>query len=218
MPRRGAALATAVLLFAAGAAGLAGCGDSGSEGPATPNSTPGSEDADASPAEIEALVAKLGRGKLQASLQLVEIGGPAVPALTELAETSQTGKSMDEQLGISEAQNALGQIAGKDLEAVQPLIDALEQRDYAQIVKLPSFYVALGKPGSEKILAEAVGRYYPRGAEYGGLPFSMLASGNEKLERAVIQELEDAGFTVSGDNPGPGTLWGSSGAYRQSTP
>lgn len=200
--------ATAVL-----AAGMAGCGDSTSVEHETAKSSLGANESEASQAEIEALTTKLGRGELQASPQLVEIGAPAVPGLIDLAETPQEGKSMDEQLGIFEAQNALGQIAGKDLSAVKPLLEALDQRDYAQIVKLPSFYVALGKPGSEEVLAETVARYYPRGPQYTGLPFAMLASGNEKLEQAVTEALEGAGFAVSGSNPGPGTQWGSSGAY-----
>lgn len=140
-----------------------------------------------------------------------------VQQLIPIARQSQAGKSRKEQIRISTAEFQLGQIAGKDVSAVRPLLLALKRRDYELIARLSGFYIALGKPGSEPILAETVGRLYSTGnTEYVGLPFEFLGAGNPKLERAVIDELASKGYTVTGHGGPvtPGLKWGSSGAYK----
>lgn len=166
------------------------------------------------PPLVKDLIAELRTGNtFRAAGALAAIGGPAVQPLIALAETPFEGKSQDEQIGISEAQNVLGQIAAENLRAVKPLLDALRERDYAQIARLPNFYVALGKPGSEPILGDAVADQYVLGGANPGLPFIFLGSGNPKLESEVKAALEGKGYTVTGSSGGIGPQWGSSGAF-----
>jgi hypothetical protein len=139
-----------------------------------------------------------------------------VRRLIPIARTSQTGKTRKEQIRISTAEFRLGEIAGQSLDAVRPLIRGLDQRDYELIADLDGFYVALGKPGSQPILADAVAELYPSGdPEYTSLPFTFLGAGNARLEREVTAALESAGFTVSGEPGFTGATWGSSGAYGE---
>jgi hypothetical protein len=135
--------------------------------------------------------------------------------LIRVASRSQEGKSRKEQIRIATAEFELGRIAGKDLSAVRPLLVALKRRDYELIAHLSGFYIALGKPGSEPILAETAARLYdPSNTDYVGLPFEFLSAGNPRLRRAVIEELESRGYSVSGTQGPTGLKWGSSGAYK----
>lgn len=138
-----------------------------------------------------------------------------VRRLIPIARQSQVGKSRREQLRIADAVAELGVVAGQSLHAVRPLVHALSNRDYKLIADLADFYVALGKPGSEPILAAAVGQLYPTGdPKYMRLPFVFLGAGNARLRRLVIKELENHGFKVTGQPGFPGASWGSSGAYK----
>lgn len=141
---------------------------------------------------------------------------PLVRELTEIASVDFTTQSRAEQLDSSTAETTLAEIAGADLSAVRPLLRALEQRDYELIADLSSFYIALGEPGSQPILADTVANLYTIGDErYGGLPFEFLSAGNPRLNREVRDALEGLGFTVTGSGGGfPGLQWGSSGAYN----
>jgi len=189
-----APLAASVLALAA--LGLPACGGDGNDTDTVDTAAEAAAEQEAAAAEREQeLAAKVRR-------------------LIPIARTSQTGKSQKEQIRIANAEGQLGTIAGQSLEAVQPLLRGLKNRDYELIADLDVFYVALGKPGSQPILADAVAELYPSG-EYPGLPFTFLGAGNRRLEREVTEALESAGFTVSGQPGFTGAGWGSSGAYGE---
>ena len=183
------------LALAAAPAGLAACGGDGDAGESSSVDDAAAEQAAAEAAREKELAAKVRR-------------------LIPIARTSQTGKTRKEQLRIANAEGQLGVIAGQSLEAVRPLLQGLKQRDYELIADLDVFYVALGKPGSQPILAGAVAELYPGGdTDYAGLPFTFLGAGNARLTREVTEALESAGFTISGEPGFTGASWGSSGAY-----
>jgi hypothetical protein len=188
----------AVLALVAAPAGIAACGgDGGGDGQS-------SEEA-AAEAAAEKQAQEAAREKRLAA---------KVRRLIPIARQSQTGKTRKEQLRIADAEGQLGVIAGQSLEAIRPLLQGLKERDYELIADLDVFYVALGKPGSQPILADAVAELYPGGdPDYAGLPFTFLGAGNARLEREVTGALESAGFTITGEPSFTGASWGSSGAY-----
>jgi hypothetical protein len=134
--------------------------------------------------------------------------------LIRIARQSQEGKSMDEQLRIADAQAQLLEIAKRDLSAVAPLVKALERPDYDLAVDIYSFFIQLGKPGTERILAEALHRV---GATDKATPlvFAYIDSGNRRLEAAAREWASRNGFEISGSPSGLGVRWGSSGVYRR---
>jgi hypothetical protein len=134
--------------------------------------------------------------------------------LIRIARQSQEGKSMAEQLRIADAQAQLLEIAKEDLDAVAPLVEALERPDYDLAVDIYSFFIQLGKPGTERILAEAL---YRLGATDRATPlvFAYLDSHNRRLEAAAREWASGNGFTISGSPAGLGVRWGSSGVYKR---
>jgi hypothetical protein len=135
-----------------------------------------------------------------------------VQDLTRLARQSQVGKPMKEQLRIANAQAELLTIASENPAAIEPLLTALEKPDHDLILDLHSFYIQLGKPGSEKAIGEALQRLEPS-PDNNTIVFAYLGSGNSKLVQAAERWADDNGYEIGG-NPGPvAGGWGSAGVY-----
>jgi hypothetical protein len=190
------------------AIGLPGCG-SGADDVTRP--TPAPEQQDQATQAAEAARAEARRAAQAARRK--RLAGQFRRAL-RLALVPQEGKSRDQQLRIAGAVDRLAQLAKEDLRVVAPLLRALEKRDYELITKLQFFYVRLGKPGSEKVLLDALYRAgaTPTGT---GLALTYLQSGNRKLVSATRKWAAREGFTISG-SPGAavGSQWGCLGVYR----
>ena len=140
-----------------------------------------------------------------------------VKELTALVRQSQVGKSRKESLRIADAQGELLVIAAEDPAAIQPLLVALEKPDYDQIIDMHSFYIQLGKPGTEKVIGEALQRLEPSPTN-NTVVFEYLGSGNSKLVAAARKWAADNGYEVSG-NPVPiAGGWGSGGVYGPPLP
>ena len=135
-----------------------------------------------------------------------------VESLTRLARQSQVGKPMKEQLKIADAQAELLTIASENLAAIEPLLAALEKPDYELILDLHSFYIPLGKPGSEKAIGEALQRLEPS-PDNNTIVFAYLGSGNSKLVQAAERWADDNGYTISGAPTPIAGGWGSAGVY-----
>lgn len=133
------------------------------------------------------------------------------------ARQPQMGKTQKEAMRIAEAQGELLMLAEKEPAAIAPLIAALRKPDYELIVDLHSFYIQLGRPGSEKVLLEALNR---KGfsEETSPMALAFLASGNERLIRGTRAWARANGLTISGQPSGIGPKWGSMGAAAPTLP
>jgi len=135
-----------------------------------------------------------------------------VRELISLARQSQLGKSMKESLRIADAQGELLTIAAEDISAIQPLLAALEKPDYDLIIDMHSFYIQLGKPGSEKVIGEALLRLEP-GPNNDPVVFEYLGSGNAKLVRAAERWAAKNGYEITGTPTPIAGGWGSGAVY-----
>lgn len=176
-------------------AALAGCGGDGDDGDGTTGAaTDGTATEQASGDTVDAATAQ------------------RVNELTALARQSQVGKSRKESLRIADAQAELLALAAEDPAAIQPLLVALEKPDYDQIIDMHGFYIQLGKPGSEKVIGEALQRLEPSPTN-NTVVFAYLGSGNSKLVQAARAWAADNGYSISGA-PGPvAGGWSSAGVY-----
>jgi len=135
-----------------------------------------------------------------------------VKELTALARQSQVGKSRKESLRIADAQAELLVLASENPAAIEPLLVALKKPDYDQIIAMHSFYIQLGKPGSEKVIGEALQQLEPSPTN-NTVVFAYLGSGNSKLVQAARQWAADNGYSITG-NPAPvAGGWSSAGVY-----
>jgi hypothetical protein len=154
--------------------------------------------------------------------QAAEAGVDAATAqrvreLIPLARQPQQGKSRKESLRIADAQAELLTIASKDPEAIAPLLAALEKPDYGLIIDMHQFFIQLGKPGSEKVIGEALQRLEPS-PQNNTVVFAYLGSGNGKLVRAAEEWAADNGYTISGEPTPQAGGWGSAGVYGPALP
>jgi len=135
-----------------------------------------------------------------------------VQELIRVARQSQVGKPMKEQLKIADAQAELLTIAAENLAAIEPLLAALEKPDYDLILDLHAFYIQLGKPGSEKVIGEALQRLEPS-PDNNTIVFTYLGSGNSKLVRAAEKWAADNGYEIAGKPTPTAGGWGWAGVY-----
>jgi hypothetical protein len=141
-----------------------------------------------------------------------------VKRLLSLASQSQAVASKQESIRIANAQGQLLLIAQEHPEAIEPLTDALKEPDYDLIADLYNFYIQLGKPGSERVLIEALDRqgFTPTSSP---MAFAFLASGNKKLVQGARQWAEENGLTITGNPSGVvGPKWGEVGLAVPTVP
>lgn len=135
-----------------------------------------------------------------------------VQSLIALARQPQAGKPRQEQLKIANAQAELLTIASQNQAAIQPLLTALEKPDYDLILDLHSFYIQLGKPGSEKAIGDALQPLEPSPTN-NPVVFDYLGSGNGKLIAAARRWASSHGYQISGTPTPIAGGWGSAGVY-----
>jgi hypothetical protein len=75
-----------------------------------------------------------------------------------------------------------------------------------------SFYIQLGKPGSEKVIGEALQRLEPS-PENNPIVFAYLGSGNSKLVAAAEKWAADNGYEIAGTPTPTAGGWGWAGVY-----
>lgn len=132
--------------------------------------------------------------------------------LIPIARQPQLGKSMKEGIRIADAQAELLNIAAEDTDAIRPLLAALEKPDYDLIIDMHSFYIQLGKPGSEKVIGEALLQLEP-GPTNDPVVFEYLGSGNAKLVRAAERWAAKNGYEITGTPTPIAGGWGSGAVY-----
>jgi hypothetical protein len=140
-----------------------------------------------------------------------------VEELIKVARQPQEGKSQKESLRIADARGELLTIAAENPAAIQPLLDALEKPDYELIIDLHGFYIQLGKPGSEKVLADALQRLEDSPSN-SVVALTYFESGNKKLVSAAEKWASDHGYTITGGPRVSPTGWGSGGVYGPALP
>lgn len=168
---------------------LAGCGDDGEEGTGTTDQV--TTTAPTSTGVDPALAAKVKR-------------------LIALARQSQFGTSQKQSIRIANAQAELIGIAQEHPEAIAPLIAALEKPDYELIADAYPFYIQLGRPGSERVLVEALNRqaYDDEGT---AIALAFYSSGNKRLIAGAREWAASHGASFTGSPGGIGPKWGSTG-------
>jgi hypothetical protein len=185
-------LALALVLVAALIAGCGGDGDGDDEG-----ATTGAAD---------------GTATERASTGVDEATAALVQELIPIARQPQLGKSMKESLKIADAQAELLTIAGENPAAIEPLLVALEKPDYDRIIAMHAFYIQLGKPGSERVIGEALQQLEPSPTN-NTVVFAYLGSGNSKLVQAARQWAADNSYSISGTPVPVAGGWSSAGVY-----
>jgi hypothetical protein len=178
-------------------AAIAGCGG-------------GDEDGDENTAAVTSTEQAAEAGVDAATAQRVQ-------ELIPLARQSQQGKSRKESLRIADAQAELLTIAAEDPEAIKRLLAALEKPDYGLIIDMYPFFIQLGKPGSEKVIGEALQRLEPS-PQNNTVVFAYFGSGNGRLVRAAERWAAENGYTITGEPTPQAGGWGSAGVYGPALP
>ena len=128
--------------------------------------------------------------------------------LIPIASQPQFGTSRKESIRIANAQAELLLIAEEDPEAITPLTAALEKPDYELITDIYNFYIQLGKPGSERVLVEALNRqdYDQEGTV---IALAYYGSDNKRLVAGARAWAADHGASFTGSPGAIGPKWGS---------
>jgi hypothetical protein len=137
--------------------------------------------------------------------------------LTPIARQSQFGVSQKESIRIANAQAELLSIAQDHPEAIAPLTAALEKPDYELITDIYSFFIQLGRPGSERVLVEALNRQ-GFNEESTVIALAYYASGNKRLVAGARAWASEHGASFSGSPGGIGPRWGSTGLPTPAIP
>lgn len=154
------------------------------------------------PEIIEKMVGQLGSFDIQfeAAEVLAEAGRPAVEPLVDWARKDPIPLSDEERRIQGSVELALARIGERSREAVAPLLEALQRRDYGFIADLAGFYIQVGIGEKELIAA------LDSEADTGYL-LELITSGNPRLNRAVREWAPSHGYTITGGHTGPGP-WG----------
>jgi hypothetical protein len=137
--------------------------------------------------------------------------------LISLARQAQGGASRQQSIRVANAQAELLTIAQRNPAAIAPLISALKKPDYELILDLYSFYIQLGRPGSQKALLATLNHegFTERSSP---MAFAFLASGNKVLVAGTRRWAAANGLTITGSPGGLGPKWGQTGLPAPSVP
>ncbi len=130
-------------------------------------------------------------------LVLEMMGADAVPALT-------AGLTGDSRIGCLYSAMTLVYIGQDSPADVQPLTDAMDNKDLQAVAENYLYYLALGESGSEQVMADAL-------AEHGKIQMATdyVNSGNATLEAAGRKWASRHGYYFSKTKGGgPGLRWG----------
>lgn len=154
------------------------------------------------PEIVDAMIERLGSlsVQLEAMDVLAEAGRPAVDPLVAWARKDPISLSDRERRIQGSAELALATIGARSAKAVAPLLAALRRRDYGLIADLAGFYIQLGL-GEKELVAGLDSQ--------GDIPylFDLISSGNRRLDRAAREWAPRHGYTITGQQGGPGA-WG----------
>ena len=100
------------------------------------------------------------------------------------------------------AANALVEL--KDPRSEQPLLTALKNKDLDVVTGAYSFFIAVGEPGSEEILINALNKL-----GNSDMATDFLNCGNNMLAEAATKWAEENGYRIIQGGGGRGPIWGS---------
>jgi hypothetical protein len=153
------------------------------------------------PAIVSTMMARLGLHGNEEAAAIDVLGGVGRPAVDELVKLARTNYLSLDEAGKrmwGSAVYTLVQIAQVNRQAVQPLLQALREKDYSFIHDFHMFYVQLGL--GEQTLIETLNA---RGDT--GIVLSFITSGNPRLDAAAREYARTHGYTITGKNTLPAT-------------
>jgi hypothetical protein len=137
---------------------------------------------------------------------LAMIGKPAVAKLMALHRKNYSSLPPALQKIWSNTDYTLSDIAKVNPAAESELLGALSRKDYNLIAEFHMVFIMLGKPGSEKVLIDALNSRVDS-----VMALDFLNSGNQQLAQAAKSWASSHGYTVTYGSGAPPGNWGSAG-------